>query len=257
LSLETAVDRFVTSSTQCLLLIFAAMLMQTPHANAQHCNSDYPTQSLAKSALGTIDIPWVEWVPAVMPFDRSTVLPVTITAKILGGAGGNLGCSFTSNGTTLTATAQPSQIFAYNDFELYLMSMVPSIANGFVVNDQPAIRNAILNNPNRCTGTYALSTTAFSQATLTASAGARIPSSTSAPKYFRVLTLVASSGRTLGDDELRYISFMTARAQTPGTRLWAEGLAGGSGGTFYEATGERARLDFRLDGVFASGFEGN
>jgi hypothetical protein len=64
-------------------------------------------------------------------------------------------------------------------------------------------------------------------------------------------------GRTLGDDEQRYISFITARAETPGTRLWAEGLAGVSGGIFYEATGERARLDFRLDGTFASRFEGN
>lgn len=177
--------------------------------------------------------------------------------SLTGGAGGNLSCSLTTNSATLTATAQPSRIFAFNDFELYLMGMVPSISNGFIVNDQPAIRNAIINNPNWCSGTYSLATTPFNQATLTATAGARIPSSARAPKYFRVLTLVASSGRTLGDDELRYISFMTARAQTPSIRLWAEGLASGSGGTFYEATGERARLDFRLDGLFTSGFEGN
>jgi hypothetical protein len=178
--------------------------------------------------------------------------------SLSGGAGGDLSCSLSSNGVSLTTSAQASQIFSYNNFELYLMGMVPSIANGFVVNDQTAIRNIIANNLNWCNGSsYSLATTAFNQATLTTAAGVRVPGSASAPKYFRVLTLVASSGRTLGDDELRYISFMTARAQNPGTRLWAEGLGSGSGGTFFEATGERARLDFRLDGTFASGFEGN
>jgi hypothetical protein len=70
-------------------------------------------------------------------------------------------------------------------------------------------------------------------------------------------TLVVSNGRTLGDDELRYISFMSARAQTPGVRPWAEGLVGASGLQFFEATGGRGTLDFRLDGTFAGGFEGN
>lgn len=206
---------------------------------------------------------WINGLPGIFA-DTGAHWPIaSMTNNVMGwslpgGAGGTLSCSLSSNGTTLTASAQPSQIFSFNNFELYLMGLVPTIANGFVVNDQQAIRNAITNNPNWCTGgNYALATTAFNQSTLVAAVGARAPSSANAPKYFRVLTLVASSGRTLGDDELRYISFMTARAQQPGMRLWAEGRAGGTGGTFFDATGERARMDFRIDGVFANGFEGN
>ena len=78
-----------------------------------------------------------------------------------------------------------------------------------------------------------------------------------APKYFHVMTVVVSSGRTLGNDELAYISLMTARAQTPGVRTWSEGLSSSSGPTFFDATAGRGKLDFRLDGVFGSGFEGD
>ena len=178
--------------------------------------------------------------------------------SLTGGAGGNLGCALTSNGASISTLSQASQIGAYNSFELYSMGLVPSIDSGFVVTDQTAMRNLIAGNLNWCNGTtYNLATTSFSQSSLVSSAGTRVPSSTNSPRTFRVLTLVVSSGRTLGDDELRYISFMSARAQSPGLRPWAEGLSGATGPTFYEATGERASLDFRLDGTFTHGFEGS
>lgn len=177
--------------------------------------------------------------------------------SLAGGPGGSLNCQLTTNGSSITTQLVTSSRY-YHPWELYMMGFQATVPNAFTVTDQTAALNLINGNPGWCNGsTYNLATTSLTQALLQGSFGVRSPSAATSRKYFHVLTLVVSNGRTLGDDELRYISFMTARAQTAGVRPWAEGLTGGDGPQFFEATGGRGTLDFRLDGTFAGGFEGN
>lgn len=176
--------------------------------------------------------------------------------SLAGGPGGTLNCQLSSNGTTLTTQAVSSSSY-FNSWELYLMGLTPTVPNAFTVTDQTAALN-LVNQPNWCNGSsYNLPTTQLSQTLLTNTFGARSPSFANSRKYFHVLTLVVSNGRTLDNDELRYISLMTARAQNRGVRPWAEGLVGGTGPNFSDATVGRGTLDFRLDGTFAGGFEGD
>lgn len=186
----------------------------------------------------------------------STLANNAMGFSLAGGAGGNLSCSLSSNGSTLSTQAAASSSY-YNSWELYLMGLTATVPSAFVVTDQTAALS-LLNTPNWCNGsTYNLATTSITQSTLTTLVGNRVPAFANSPKYFRVMTLVASSGRTLGNDELAYISWMTARAQDPGVRGWSEGLGAGTGPTFFDATAGRGKLDFRLDGQFQSGFEGD
>lgn len=176
--------------------------------------------------------------------------------SLAGGPGGTLNCQLSSNGSTLTTQAVASSSY-FNSWELYLMGLASTVPNAFTVTDQTAALN-LVNQPNWCNGSsYNLPTTQLTQTLLTSSFGARSPSFATSRKYFHVLTLVVSNGRTLGDDELRYISLMTARAQNRGVRPWAEGLVGSNGPNFFDATAGRGTLDFRLDGTFAGGFEGD
>jgi hypothetical protein len=176
--------------------------------------------------------------------------------SLAGGAGGSMSCLLSTNGSTLNTQAVQSSPY-YNSWELYMMGLSATAPAGFTVTDQTAALN-LLNTLNWCNGsTYNLPTTSFTLSTLTALAGNRVPAFANSPKYFHVMTVVASSGRTLGNDELAYISLMTARAQDPGVRAWSEGLSASTGPTFFDATVGRGTLDFRLDGTFRSGFEGD
>lgn len=175
--------------------------------------------------------------------------------SLAGGAGGSLSCVLSSNGSSITTQAA-TQGAIYNGYELYVMGLAPSVPNGFVVNDQTAAQN-LTAGLNWCNGsTYNLTTTPISQSLVTSTYGARVPSSATAPRYFHAMTVVASGGRVLDDNELRYLSWITQRAQTPGFKAMSEGFGTGTGPTFFDATGERAFLDLNLDSLFLNGFEG-
>jgi hypothetical protein len=188
-------------------------------------------------------------------FPIGTVSNAIMGVSLAGGAGGQLNCTFggTSGAVTTTATAQAS---TFNDFELYLMGFRANFAAGFMFTDQTAIFN-LTQTPNWCNGqTLNLATTAFTQASVASAFGARNPSAANSPKRFKVLTVVASSGRTLDTTELRWLSFMTLRAQEPGIRPFSEGFSAASGPNFNTASGGVATLDFLHDRVFGHGFEG-
>lgn len=175
--------------------------------------------------------------------------------SLVGGAGGSLSCVLTSNGSSITTQAA-TQGAIYNGYELYVMGLAASVPNGFVVTDQTAAQT-LSTGLNWCNGsTYNLATTPITQSLVTSTYGARVPSSATAPRYFHAMTVVASGGRLLDDNELRYLSWITQRAQTPGFKAMSEGFGTGAGPTFYDATGERAFLDVNLDSLFLNGFEG-
>lgn len=187
-------------------------------------------------------------------FPIGTVGNAVMGISLAGGPGGQLNCTFGGSSGAVTTTATP-QASSFNELELYLMGFRASFGAGFHFTDQTAIFN-ITQTPGWCNGqVLALATSNFTQASVTTAFGARSPSSATAPKRFKVLTAVASTGRTLGDTELRWLSYMALRAQDPGVRPYSEGFSATSGPNFNAATGGVATLDFLHDRNFADGFE--
>lgn len=204
---------------------------------------------------------WVNGLTGIFTDPRSgshfpigTVGNAVMGISLAGGPGGQLNCTFGGSSGAVTTAATP-QARNYNELELYLMGLRASFGAGFLFTDQTAIFNTT-QTPGWCNGqVLPLATTAFTQASVTTAFGARNPSFANSPKRFKVLTAVASSGRTLDDTELRYLSYMALRAQEPGTRAYSEGFVGTTGPNFNAATGGVGTLDFLHDRSFADGFE--
>lgn len=131
---------------------------------------------------------------------------------------------------------------SYNDFELYLMGMLPadSVRPHVIFRDQTQraqVRaNGVLRGP---VDTLRISS-------VIAQAGARNPSAELAPRDFRVATVVLSRGRLLTRDEIAFFEYMAARGEMRVTLAYSDGLTRGNTLPFFLATGGRATLTTRL-----------
>lgn len=131
---------------------------------------------------------------------------------------------------------------AFNDFELYLMGMVPadSVQPHIIFRDQNQRAQV------RANGVLRGAVDTLRMASVLAQAGARNPSAELAPRDFRMATIILSRGRLLTADELAFFEYMAARGEMRVALPYSDGLTRGNTLPFYLATGGRGTLTTRL-----------
>ncbi|MGQ0814073.1 MAG: hypothetical protein ACT4O1_06360 [Gemmatimonadota bacterium] len=144
------------------------------------------------------------------------------------------------DGTYLVRVSEPPRTF--NDVELYLMGLLPpdSVRPQLVFADQN--QRAQL-RPN---GVLRGRVDSLSINDIIASDGARVPAAATAPRDFRMATIVLSRGRMLSRDELAFFEHIAARGEQRLTLPYSTGAVRGSTLPFFLATGGRATLTTRL-----------
>jgi hypothetical protein len=136
-----------------------------------------------------------------------------------------------------------SRATEFNDFELYLMGLLPAeqvrpyivFANQALV--AQARNGAVLPGP--------IDTVRVTD--IIAREGPRSPAAGSAPRSFRIATIVLSRGRLLTASELAFYDHMAARGEAETILPYTSGLARGNTRPFFLATSQRARLLTRLN----------
>lgn len=158
------------------------------------------------------------------------------------GAGGVFACQIeaTATGFTLRRLSAPA---VFNDFDLYLMGLMPpeEVAPQWVFNDQKA---AAL---QPCSGS--LPASAMSRVTvqdIVAGAGPRSPSHLQAPRRFRVATVLVTRDGLASAQTMAYFSAMALRAEAREPLSLQEGRLLSTDLPFYAATRGRAVLHTHL-----------
>ncbi|MGH7461045.1 MAG: hypothetical protein ACREMA_08450 [Longimicrobiales bacterium] len=144
-----------------------------------------------------------------------------------------------SNGYRLDATEPATE---FNDFELYLMGLLPAqqVRAGVVFRDQgliASVRNgAVIAGP----------VDSVHINDIIAIEGPRNPPFSTTQPTFRIATVVLSLGRLLSAQELAFYDHMAARGETETVLAYVQGLTRGQTRPLFLATGQRARLNARL-----------
>ncbi len=144
-----------------------------------------------------------------------------------------------TNGYRLDQIEPPTE---FNDFELYLMGLLPpeQVRSGIVFRDQGLIRQV------RNGAVIAGPVDSVRSNDIIAVEGPRNPPASTAPRTFRLATVVLSRGRLLTGAELSFFDHMAARGEAESVLPYAMGFARGETRPFFLATGQRARLVTRL-----------
>jgi hypothetical protein len=98
----------------------------------------------------------------------------------------------------------------YNDFELYLMGLIGPESVG----EHIVFLNQDQNDQIRDGGILAGPVEPVRIDDIIAAVGPRVPDSASAPRVFRLATIVLSTGRLLTDDEMSFFEAMAARGES-------------------------------------------
>lgn len=172
-----------------------------------------------------------------------------------GGQGIQTSCLLTRVGQTVNGTLQSNGLL-FNPYELYLMGLITpaQVPASWQFTDQAAARNLIV-QPNWCSANIPLSTTDVTAQSIISANGVRSPASAQSQRYFTTATLAVSVNRLLDDTEMRYLTWLARRGDIDASLPSATGLSVEPGMNFTQATGGRARIDFRLDAVFRDPFE--
>jgi hypothetical protein len=181
---------------------------------------------LKNSAL----LPGPHWPPSTMAHG---VMGFNIPGTSVGG-------DFPYDVTAVTATTaritDSPVTKEFNDFDLYLMGLLPSsaVTPGIIVQGTP------------CSGCVLPSSTITINDVIAVN-GPRVPSAVSAQKSFNVAVLVISRDRLLTDDEMAILEYFAARGEATTTLPFTAGFARGTTKPFYVATRGLGRVDMRLD----------
>jgi hypothetical protein len=145
-------------------------------------------------------------------------------------------------------TAQPNGTFTvrgltdrprnYNDFELYLLGLVPPDS----VRPHVVFLNQNQRNELRTGGTLGGPTDTVNVAEWIARDGVRAPAYGQAPTVFRMATIVLSRGRLLTREELSFYNAMAKRAESEGGLPVIISTTRFTTLPFFAATGGRGRL---------------
>lgn len=157
-----------------------------------------------------------------------------------GGEGGQFQCNVVSQDghVWLLPTTSPP---AFNDFDLYLMGLMPASE----VRQQVVLTGASTAPP--CTGeSYAGAATVVGVDSIIAGAGPRSPDPSSAQRQFRAATIIVSRDALVSPETMWLYSWLTERAELETATSIHEGLQKGSANPFFVATGGRARIDTLL-----------
>ena len=152
-----------------------------------------------------------------------------------GGAGGNFFKTFTpqSGGYNITSF-NPTSFPIFNDWELYLMGLIPksSVTTTAIIFNNQTTAPSDGFHPNTDFSTYDINT-------LETTLGVRSPSSATSQKSFRGATIIVSDA-LLSPDEMAYYDFMTRRGEMSTSVPAADGFVKIAGTSFSMATGGRA-----------------
>jgi hypothetical protein len=159
-----------------------------------------------------------------------------------GGEGGDFRCNVVDDGTTVrllpVASGAPT---AFNDFDLYLMGLLPPEE----VRAQVVLTG--VTSPPPCNGQpYGGTVTRVTANSIVSTAGRRVPDSTASPKRFRAATILVSRDGPVSDETMWLYSWFAARAELETAVPIHSGFTKRSGNPFFAATGGRATVDTLL-----------
>jgi hypothetical protein len=159
-----------------------------------------------------------------------------------GGEGGSFPCRVLDDGTTVQLFAVPQiESPVFNDFDLYLMGLLPAAA----VRQQVVFTG--VTSPPACIGQiYTGAVVRVGVDSIIAGAGQRVPDASVAPKSFRAATILVSRDGLVSSETMWLYSWLTSRAELQTAVPIHEGFVKATGNPFFVATGGRASIDTRL-----------
>jgi hypothetical protein len=159
-----------------------------------------------------------------------------------GGEGGAFRCDVADDGSTVRLNAvPPGDPVAFNDFDLYLMGLLPPEAV------RPQVVLTGVTSPPACNGQiYTGPVVRVTVNTVIGGAGRRVPDSTASPKRFRAATILVSRDGLVSDETMWLYSWYAARAELETAVPIHSGFLKGMGNPFFAATGGRASIDTLL-----------
>jgi hypothetical protein len=160
-----------------------------------------------------------------------------------GGQGGSFRCDVREENGQVVLGASTSAP-AYNDFDLYLMGLMPAgdVRPQLVFSDQTAAQGL------QCNGQ--VFTGAVSRVTVNdiiARFGARRPAAGAAPTSFRVATILVTRDRLATPEEMWLYTHFAGRGERRDRVPTHSGFVKELGRPFFIATGERATLDMSIN----------
>jgi hypothetical protein len=175
--------------------------------------------------------------PGIPHWPVSSVASGVMGISLAGGQGGLYPRSFEPNEDGTYTIVPATDLFSFNDLELYLMGLLPAASVGphFVFDDQTQF-----SQPGLTVATGPVTTVTVDD--IIAAFGPRDPAYGEAQTEFRVATVVLSVGRLLSPDELAFFEFMAARGEATTPLPYSSGFASGTAKPFFVATGGRGRL---------------
>lgn len=133
----------------------------------------------------------------------------------------------------------------FNDLELYYMGLLP----GDSVAQHVVFLNQAQQSQFRQGGVLSGTLDTVTVAKIVARDAARVPSSTTSPKSFRLTTIVLSRNGLLSNSEMSFFEYMAARGEAREPLPYSMGGSSGTTLPFYLATGQRATLITSLSTV--------
>ncbi len=157
-----------------------------------------------------------------------------------GGQGGDFNCRIVDQGSVVQLMP-PTEAKTFNDFDLYLMGLMPPSAV------RPQVILPGLTNPTACTGqTYTGAVVRVTVNDIIAGAGPRVPAAADAPKRYRAATILVSRDGLVSQETMWLYSWLTARAELETATEIHEGFTKSVGNPFFLMTGGRASIDTLL-----------
>ena len=184
------------------------------------------------------------FAPGVPHWPASSMATGTMGFSIggAGGQGGDFRCNVVDDSGIVRLLPVPlGDPQAFNDFDLYLMGLLPPESV------RPQVVLTGVTSPPQCTGQIYTGTVArVTVDTIVAGAGRRVPDSTQSPKRFRAATILVSRDALVSREMMWLYSWLTARAELETPTPIHEGFSKGTGNPFFVMTGGRATIDTLL-----------
>src|SRR5262245_49513660 len=148
-----------------------------------------------------------------------------------GGEGGSFLCNVVDDGATVQLLPQASgDPKAFNDFDLYLMGLLPPEA----VRSQ-VVLTGVASAP-MCTGqVYSGAVARVTINSVITAAGRRVPDSSASPKRFRAATILVSRDGLVSSETMWLYSWFTSRAELEAAVPIHSGFLKGMGNPFFAA----------------------
>ncbi len=173
--------------------------------------------------------------PAVPHWPPSTMARGIMGVTISGSVGGAFPWTITQLSATSVRTDQGTSTGVFDDFDLYLMGLLPA----------ESVTPAWVLQGTACTG-CTVPAVRFTINDLINVEGPRIPTAAQSQKAFRLATVVITSDRLLTNDEMAMFEYWVQRGEGTTEVPYTSGLSGGTGRPWALATRGLSTVDFHL-----------